>query len=48
MAKLADEMIQKARKLSENDVYYRKIVENCYNMAREANFDNYCKRLIEG
>lgn len=42
------EMIQKARKLSENDVYYRKIVENCYNMAREANFDNYCKRLIEG
>lgn len=42
------EMIQKARKLGENDVYYRKIVENCYNMAQEASFDNYCKRLIEG
>ena len=42
------EMIQKAKKMSENDVYYRRIVENCYNTAREANFNNYCKRLIEG
>lgn len=42
------EMIQKARKLSENDVDYKKIVENCYNVAQEASFDNYCKRLIEG
>lgn len=42
------EMIQKAKKLSENDVYYRGIVENCYKVAREASFSNYCKRLIEG
>lgn len=42
------EMIQKAKKLSEDDVNYRKIVENCYNTAREASFDNYCKRLLRG
>lgn len=41
------EMIQKAKKMSEDDVYYRKIVENCYNTARKASFDNYCKSLIE-
>ena len=42
-----NDMLQKAKKLSENKENYIKIANNCYAIAMNADFSEYCRKVIE-